>query len=128
MNRDISFARWQTPFENAEVELMDVAYGEDRSLAFGIRVAGSGTRYRVRFADVDAFRVLDESGLTELWDATAKAGGRPGGATFRVRNHGWTTESPLVFLSSDGWSHIVATGDDCIEIAARTEPEITRLD
>lgn len=123
----VAFGRWETPFENARIELMAVAYGEDQSLAFDIRVPDSGATYRVRFEKVSAFRVLDESGLTEIWDRTGTGGGRPGSATFRVRNHRWTRESPLVFLASDGWSHVVASDDDCIEIVAGTEPEITRL-
>jgi transposase len=126
-DNDFAFGRWETPFENARIELMEVEYGEDQSLAFGISVIESGETYRVRFDKVSAFRVLDESGLTEIWDRTGAEGGRRGSATFRVRNHLWTRESPLVFLASDGWSHIAASDDDCIEIVSTSEPEITRL-
>lgn len=126
-DNDFAFGRWETPFENARIELMAVEYGEEQSLAFGIRVIESGATYCVRFEKVSAFRVLDESGLTEIWDRTGAGRERPGNATFRVRNHLWSRESPLVFLASNGWSHIAASDDDCIEIVSASEPEITRL-
>ena len=86
--------------------------------------------YALSFKWIGGFRVLDEVGLLELWEATAKSGGRPAHSTFRVRNHLWSRESPVPFLAvaSDGWSFVVASGWDCIEVIARMEPEITLVE
>ena len=46
------------------------------------------------FSDVSAFRVLDEHGLTDMWEASSKAQ-RPAHTTFRVKGHKWQQESFL---------------------------------
>lgn len=77
------------------------------------------------FDTVSAFRVLDEHGLTQLWEKTAELGGRPGQTTFKVRNHLWTEESLISFLGAqDGWSFVIASDWDCVEIVALTPPTI----
>lgn len=91
--------------------------------ARGVRVA------LFEFGGVIAFRVLDENGLQELWDASA-ARPRPARATFRVRGHGWTRESALVFAAAgsiERYSHMVATDDLCIEVVCSEEPVVTVL-
>jgi hypothetical protein len=130
------FGRWETPFENAGVWIESVVY-DPPSLAVRVSVhqtewhvsesALSPERtYRVGFSRISAFRVLDEHGLLELWGNTQDEG-RPGSCTFQVRNHMWTHESPLSFLMSDGWSYVIATDAECVEIVDRGEapPEIT---
>jgi hypothetical protein len=75
-------------------------------------------------SDVIAFRVLDEHGLDEFWEKTTELGGRPGRTTFRVRNHLWTKESPLSFLGTDGWSFVLVTNSDCIEVVCKAPPVV----
>jgi hypothetical protein len=77
------------------------------------------------FQQVSAFRVLDEHGLMEFWGETTRQGGMPAQSTFRVRNHGWTKESMLSFLPTDGWSYVVATDFDCVEIVSANPPLVT---
>jgi len=150
------FARWETPFENTDVEVMEIAWGGgplwhedhkpqwagrslfkspfDTRLTLVVRVHESNADepgypndplYFVTFQDVSAFRVLDEGGLLEFWRQTESLG-RSGGTTFRVRNHQWSRESLLAFLpgDEDGWSYVIATGGECVEVVARDTPEI----
>lgn len=121
-----AFLPWQTPFENSRIELTGVEYTQDATLTFRVYVRETRSTYRISFEQVSAFRVLDEHGLLEIWDKTKEMGGRPGSATFRVRNHLWTKESPLSFLASEGWSYLTATDDDCIEVVSGTEPTIVQ--
>ncbi len=118
---------WRTPFENARVELerVEYLYLQGGALRFWVRDYDASSLYLVFFEVVSAFRVLDEHGLLELWEKTSELGGRPAARTFKVRNHAWTKESPITFLASDGWSYIMATDFDCIEIVSVTPPEIT---
>lgn len=125
-DRTFSFDVWRTPFESAHTELKRVEYLQGGVLRFWIRDAGTTTDYLVSFEAASAFRVLDEHGLQELWEKTSEFGGRPGASTFRVRNHSWTKESPITFLASEGWSYVVATDFDCIEIVSAEAPLITR--
>lgn len=80
--------------------------------------------YRVTFDAISAVRLLDEGGLLEFWGKTAEFGSRPGRTTFRVRNHGWTKESPISFLCSDGWSFVIASQNECLEVVSTDPPKI----
>ncbi|WP_154674637.1 hypothetical protein [Mesorhizobium erdmanii] len=120
-----AFQPWKTPFENSDIELVDVAYSEGRALIFRVRAHESGSIYRVCFEHVSAFRVLDEHGLLELWEKTRESGGRPARTTFQVRNHLWTKESTISFVTSDGWSYVVASHFDCVEVVTANLPSIT---
>jgi hypothetical protein len=98
---------------------------QSAELVIWVYVHGEASVYRLSFDTVSAYRVLDEHGLMQFWQKTEELGGRPGQTTFRVRNHLWSEESPLSFLGTqDGWSFVIATDDDCIEIVARTPPAI----
>ena len=120
------FAIWNTPFQAVSVDLLDVTYSaQSGDLYFRIWVEDSKSTYKVIFENVSAFRVLDEHGLLELWTMTKRLSGRPAQTTFRVRNNSWCKESPLTFQITDGWSFVVATDSDCIEIVAAKEPAIT---
>lgn len=156
-NGTFEFGRWETPFENADVELMEIAWGhgpgwpdEHRArwsnrtlfkspyesvLTILVRVHESNLDeagypgdplYRVTCEPVEAFRVLDEGGLSDFWHQTKVLGGRPGETTFRVRNHEWFHESVLPWIdgTEDGWSYVIATTGDCIEVVSRDPPEI----
>ncbi|WP_425410744.1 hypothetical protein [Hyphococcus sp.] len=141
----LEFRRWQTPFENDDVLIIGVQYfGElsaiyvqegveyeledandwdGRSLEIKLFCKTDESIYGVYFSSVMAFRVLDEHGLTELWDAGKK---RPAKTTFEVRGHGWSKESPITFMNNDGWSCVIATDWDCVEIVPNSDPEIKR--
>lgn len=120
----VTFDVWRTPFQNAHLELERVEYLQGGGLRFWVRDVVTSAGYLVSFKAVSAFRVLDEHGLQELWEKTSELGGRPAASTFKVRNHAWTKESPITFVASDGWSYILATDFDCIEIVSVDAPSI----
>jgi hypothetical protein len=126
-----AFSSWPTPFENAKIELRRVTYRprslsalDDDDLIISVGVRDANLVYRLTFRVVTAFRVLDEGGLVQLWAKTEEMGGRPGRTTFRVRNHHWSKESIVSFLPTDGWSYLIASDDECVEIVTRIPPTI----
>jgi hypothetical protein len=146
--RGVEFAPWPTLVENDELHLgritFDVGspivtYIQERlayslpsvspeqtySLEATFISASKGRIFRFGF-DPIAFRVLDENGLVELWNASASAP-RPAQATFRARGHGWAAESFLVFLGEGDlprYSYFVATSDLCLEVVCDSEPSV----
>ncbi len=120
-----AFAQWETPFQNNRIIILEchwttVDVGDpDKDLV--ARVIDHDTRkiYKLTFSKVSGMRLLDEGGLTEYWHETAKAGGRPGLSSFMVRNSQWVKDSFLMFLKTDGWSYILATETNCLEVAGR---------
>ncbi|HEX4739102.1 MAG TPA: hypothetical protein VH331_16240 [Allosphingosinicella sp.] len=84
--------------------------------------------YRIGCSPV-AFRVLDEHGLVELWHAMNEQRRPVGSSTFMVRNHGWSRESELSFMhgTRDGYSYIIATRLECLEIVAIDTPVIEQV-
>ncbi|HEY0013468.1 MAG TPA: hypothetical protein VGB79_11545 [Allosphingosinicella sp.] len=76
------------------------------------------------FASVSAFRVLDEHGLVDMWNASADSP-RPARTTFKVKGHKWQEESFLSwFMPGCEFSFMIATGWDCLEVVANGEPII----
>jgi hypothetical protein len=65
--------------------------------------------------------------LSEFWHQTKVLGGRPGQTTFRVRNHDWSKEGLLPWLhgTEEGWSYVIATSGDCVEVVSSDPPVIT---
>lgn len=126
---NFEFGEWTTPFTDAAVEILEVAYAprdrDGNELVARIHALESGATYRLAFPTVAAVRLLDEGGLLEFWQKTAELGGRPGRTTFRVRNHAWTRESMVSFLASDGWSFVIASDDECLEVVSVAVPTIT---
>jgi hypothetical protein len=123
------FGEWTTPFSDAAVEILEIAYaphGQDGSeLVARVLARDADTIYRLVFPKIAAMPLLDEGGLLEFWQKTTELGGRPGRTTFRVRNHAWTHESVVSFLASDGWSFVIASADECLEVVSVTAPTIT---
>ncbi|MBX3582547.1 MAG: hypothetical protein KF810_11670 [Rhizobiaceae bacterium] len=123
------FGEWTTPFTDAEVEILEVAYAANEQdgsdLVARIHARDTNTIYRLVFPTIAAMRLLDEGGLLQFWQKTSELGGRPGRTTFRVRNHAWTRESVVSFLASDGWSFVIASENDCLEVVSATVPTIT---
>jgi hypothetical protein len=80
---------------------------------------------RFSFRNVQAFRVLDEGGLVELWHASQNTP-RPANTTFKVRGHGWQAESALEWLMSttDNFSYMIATSLLCLEVVCSTKPSL----
>ena len=81
---------------------------------------------RFRFNNASAFRVLDEAGLLQLWEASSQ-NPRPAHATFRVRGHAWQDESVLVWIhgaDKEHFSYMIATGADCLEVITMDEPQV----
>ena len=149
----VEFAAWHTRFANATIDLLEVRYldgwldvddpRKGRRYREGPRSPGPLSTYdlvatlfapddeqiyRIHYAGVQGFRVLDEGGLLELWEASATQG-RPASTTFRVRGHGWSRESPLTFcFPEDCWSWMLATDWDCLEVVCSVEPFVEPLE
>ena len=131
-NGELEFSRWETPFENESLTVQEVSY---RGCTLSVRVVvdcadgvsqAPNPIYLLEFEEVAAFRVLDEGGLLDMW-VSRSSPSQSADSTFRVRNHPWTEESFSSFVSGtdDGWSFVIATHDDCVEILARNPPKIT---
>lgn len=147
---EIEFEAWDSEISDDELHVMQVQYlrGE---LQFGARTGDNEwTSYRrpaatdlpsdlrillfsvtkesvytVDFYGVSAFRVLDEHGLVEIWNA----GQRPNSAMFRVGGHGWTKESELSFLmAGQTYSWMIVTENDCVEVISGNIPKISFLE
>ena len=82
-----------------------------------------GPIYRVGFSS-NAFRVLDEGGLPDFGQMADAQGRRRAATTFRSRNHAWAKESFVSFSTTDGWSYVIVTGWDCVEVVGG-EPQVT---
>lgn len=138
---EFEFGDWTTPFTHATVEILEVAYAprptrpthtrpllreqDGSDLVARVFARDADTIYRLVFPTIAAMRLLDEGGLLEFWQKTTELGGRPGRTTFRVRNHAWTHESVVSFLASDGWSFVIASDNECLEVVSVTAPIIT---
>lgn len=139
---EFEFGEWTTPFTDAPVEILEVAYAprgtephmlvhassrdqEGRDLVARVCSLDTKSIYRLVFPAIAAMRLLDEGGLLEFWQKTQKLGGRPGLTTFRVRNHAWAHESVVSFLGSDGWSFVIASDNECLEVVSVSAPIIT---
>jgi hypothetical protein len=143
----VTFEPWDSDISDDDLHVMQVQYlrGE---LQFGIRTGDDEwttytrpatldlpsdlrillfnvTResvYTIDFYGVSAFRVLDEHGLLEIWNA----GQRPNRALFRVGGHGWTKESELsFFMPGQSFSWMIATSNDCVEVISYNIPKIS---
>lgn len=127
LGHTVEFAPWSTVIADDRVALLDVRFDAvERQLE--ALLEGEAGRILVRFVEVGGFRVLDETGLTQLW-AASEAAPRPGHTTFRVRGHRWTAESEITFHlgTSNGWSYMIATDDDCLEVLTRVEPVVEHV-
>jgi hypothetical protein len=126
---EFEFGEWSTPFTDAAVVILDVTYApraqNGGELVARVHARDADTIYRLVFPTIAAMRLLDEGGLLEFWQKTEELGRRPGRATFRIRNHAWARESVVSFLASDGWSFVIASDDECLEVVSATVPTIT---
>jgi hypothetical protein len=145
----VEFAPWSTPIENDRLQLVEVVYGGTGLLIDlppeNLRVEVPAGRdealptLSARFLSLDklkiyqiscwkpsAFRVLDEHGLTELWEAGGEQESKRGNSTFRVRNHLWNRESMLSFamVGEGAYSYLIATDWDCLEIVTHDPPSV----
>lgn len=126
----VQFAEWTTGFENDTLSLVSLGLSEERVLSAVFFSHEKNQQVRFTFIDARAFRILDEGCLLELWAASKKKP-RPAQSTFRVRGHAWQAESPLAwFHGSDqsGFSYLVATDWDCLEVIVYDPPTIEMLD
>jgi hypothetical protein len=144
--QSLEITDWITPFNSGDLCIINIRWGEpdwfveypskrkryeiknnfnsdENGLTITVFHLDTESVYEILFGDAGAFRMLDEHGLTEIWTS----GKKPRGINcFKVRNHGWSKESPLSFFmkSKDGWSYLVATDFECIEIIAKEPPKI----
>ena len=123
-NSSIEFASWPTIIAHDHVEILSTAYDAIEG-RLEVVMERDDQRIIATFIEVVAFRLLDEGGLTELWAAEDNQP-RPAFATFRVRGHGWSRESPIPFIhgTDHGWSFVIATITDCVEVLTRSEPRV----
>ena len=144
--REIEFAAWPTDVENDDLTLVGVKYGghaaidfvkDNHAIELTLDYADSQNELEAtfisrekmagvvfRFNDVSAYRVLDEHGLVDLWNASKKKP-RPASTTFKVKGHLWQTESELSWIMGGcDFSYMVATGWDCLEVISDSEPSV----
>jgi hypothetical protein len=145
----VQFAPWCTPVENDDLQLISVSFGGSGEINY----PNDGVSLRLpsdcavpnsqeleatffsreqravvtfKFTEVNAFRVVDEGGLLEMWEASSRTP-RPAGTTFRVRGHGWQAESALAWIhgaDKDHYSYMIATGWECLEVVGFKDPAI----
>ena len=80
--------------------------------------------FELNFTGVGAYRLLDENGLSELHEIdVGKAN------TFKVKGNGWSKESSCSFdmNTQNGWSFMLTTGGECLEVLCQREPTFTKL-
>lgn len=126
----VQFAAWATGVENDDLRLISLSLTTERTLTAVFFSSDKDRNVRFTFLDARAFRVLDEGGLLQLW-AASKTTSRPAETTFRVRGHAWQAESPLAWVhGSDetGFSYLVATDWDCLEVVVSEPPTIEMLE
>jgi hypothetical protein len=143
----VEFDRWQTPFENSEIEIIEVIYapefrwsetgisryrknssikeGKNSHLSILIQDDETDKFYRISFKHIVAIRLMDEGGLEEIWSEKFRLEKPVGLTTFQVRNHSWVKESILEFLKTDGWAYMIATRGNCLEIVSTIPPTIS---
>ena len=139
---------WHTPIEKGELNILSVSWSSwdwytksttannynicnsdelDSNSLEVIVMHNSGDLaeiYKLVFSGVGAYRLLGEHGLPEIFEI--------GGVevnTFKVRGNGWSKESPSSFYmhTHDGWSYMLATGDECVEVLCSQPPNIIKL-
>jgi hypothetical protein len=126
----VEFAAWATGVENDDLRLISLSLTTERTLTVVFFSSDKDRNVRFTFQDARAFRVVDEGGLLELW-AASNSTPRPAQTTFLVRGHAWQAESPLAwFHGSDdtGYSYLVATDWDCLEVVVSEPPAIEVLE
>ena len=152
LEKNIEFADWITPFLKKEIYILSAAYSKNNEFGLGIKrekhylienshfqnpaftdllvrvfCVDSEEVYRIQFDNVGGFRILDEHGLQGIIAAGQDKTEWPSFPTFRVRHNCWSSESPLSFHmgTTDGWSYMIMTGWDCVEVLTSTEPIVT---
>ena len=152
VENNIEFGAWSTSLLEKEIYILSVGYSKENE--FGLQIkqekhylienshfknpiltellvrvfcVDSEEVYKIQFYDVGGFRVLDEHGLQEIIKTGLNKIDWPTYPTFRVRHHGWSSESPLSFDmgTNDGWSYMIMTGWDCVEVLTSSEPKVT---
>ncbi|PKP93256.1 MAG: hypothetical protein CVT77_06320 [Alphaproteobacteria bacterium HGW-Alphaproteobacteria-16] len=143
----IEFAPWNTVVESDDLHMVRLRYGEGPSKVdfpsdgFALELPGDevGRTSRLEatflsrekraavvfyFENVSAFRVLDEHGLLDIWNASMHLP-RPANSTFKVRGHKWQEESFLSWEMFDcKFSLMIATNWDCLEVVTADEPRV----
>ena len=124
----VVFAAWETPVTNSDLSLKFVRFDAEKEiLKAAFKDYATQQRISFTFANCWTFRVLDERGLTELWNASSKTP-RPAQTTFMVRGHTWQLESSLEWLwncDAPYFSYMIATNSDCLEVIAPAPPDIS---
>ncbi|WOE76297.1 hypothetical protein [Alterisphingorhabdus coralli] len=147
--KEIFFKPWQTAFSDDELAILQVSSGQDFIQTTNRMPDDSFVRYThglldhsipelrikafsyckgqvfdIDFDQVSAYRVLDEHGLVDIWEA----GERPNSALFRVGGHPWTKESVLSFVMEGvDTSWMIATAFLCVEVVADCSPIISNV-
>ena len=117
--------KWETPFEKCNRISMGLLK-DDGDLT--IRLCDVSTEidviYELTFMDFVAYKSTNESFLNEFW----KIRENDIGHTFTVVNSEWIEEllnDPIFQDHSKGVKHyVIVTLDECVEILAKSPPEI----
>ena len=144
----IEISEWQTPFQDGNLSIVSLDWGykkfslgrpkgyeyetkghdEDYELSVVVFHLETEHIYAIKFPSADTFRILDEGGLLSIW--SAKDWREKAKNTVKIRGHEWSKESPLSFFhnSNDGWSFLIATSMECVEIVTTSEPDISLVE
>lgn len=147
----IEFCAWHTLVENDSLSLATLNYQNESQIIFASNDLSlewpdidhsepmqleaiflsreKRAAVRFRFRDTRAFRILDEGGLLEMWEASDRVP-RPAATTFRVRGHGWQNESPLVWAmltDQEHYSYMIATDFFCLEVISGEIPDVSLM-
>ncbi|WP_155912071.1 hypothetical protein [Methylobacterium sp. 77] len=115
--------------DNISYSLPSTNPNHDHSLEADFVSTDKKAVIRFAFQGVIAFRMLDENGLLELWEAS-NSDPRSAKTTFRARGHKWSDESFLVFMaggSEQRSSYFIATEAHCLEVVCDAEPSVTNI-
>ncbi|MEO0961576.1 MAG: hypothetical protein AAFY01_04055 [Pseudomonadota bacterium] len=148
MDTKSQFSAWPTPFENQQIELLEIAFTpvvdwpdslgqalkrtsciipeSGRGLTIRIATVSPITAYRVCFEWVSAFRVLDEGALSSLWARKEATAPSISLSSFRIQANEMHPDHWSGLVLQEHWTYFLATGDDCVEVITGCEPLVKK--
>jgi len=109
--------------DGSEVTRIEYALG---NLQVHVEGSGDATIVIIEFAEVLAFRVLDERDLMEFWPICST----PNGGLFEIKSGGWLSQeaarpgSLVAAVNPDAKEYLVTGEDDCVSVLTRTPPVV----
>jgi len=127
----IQLEKWETIISHGDLTIQNLHW-ENKFEAIELKVQIKNIKtdiiYSVICEYISGFRILDEEGLSEVWthpDYSLEKMGH----TIKIKDNLWSKESPLSFFhaSNDGWSYLITTDNECLEIISEKIPIIKNI-